>query len=355
MQLFKRWSPFILLVCILAILLVPKLVLTSQSAASPAGPPQRSAQPVKVEVVKAEPFAQTRKFSGTLRAFDGVDIQPETSGKVVRIAFEEGAMVKEGDLLVKLKDDELRAQLRAARHSLELARLQANRQMRLLQSGSTTQEAFDEARIRQSTLEAELALIDARLDKTEIRAPFSGSIGLRQVSPGAVVNSNTVITTLQQIDNLKVDFSVPERHLTSLRIGKPVSLQVDGQDTVFSGEIIAINPKIDIATRTLTCRALVRNDQRRLLPGGFAQVSIDLQTVDEAILIPSTAVIPDLETQTVFLAMEGKAISRKITTGARTNDRVLVTSGLQPGDKVITVGVQSLRPQSPIRVVKDES
>lgn len=353
MKKFLRWSPFFVLIVLLSFLVASKLIAQSVNATGSAQ--SRGAgegQPVRALTVTSEPFSLEREFTGTLVAREGVDIRPEISGKVVEIAFEEGSFVNRGELLVRLNDSELQAELEAANQNLRLAKLQAQRQARLVDTGSTSREAFDEARIREASLQALVHLIEARLEKTRILAPFSGLIGLRDVSLGSVIDSSDVITSLQSIDELKVDFAIPERHVPLIQMGMPVSLQIEGYADPFPGKLSATSPKIDRDTRTLLCRAVVNNEKRQLLPGSFARVTIALRNFPDAILLPSTALIPSLEGQSIFVVEDNKAVPRKISIELRTPDRVLVRSGVDIGEQVVVLGVQGLRPNASVQLIQ---
>jgi membrane fusion protein (multidrug efflux system) len=353
MRFLRRWSVFIVLGGLLAALLVSKLLLSpsSQPTAGGGGGGGRQAAVVRVHAVEPEDVRERIVLNGSLVADEGVLLRAETSGAVVGVHFNEGGCVRRGDLLIKIRDDELQAQRRSAIYDLELASLNERRQERLLQSQSTTQEAFDEARIRRQNVEAQVALIDARIAKTELRAPFDGRIGLRNISPGAMVDTNTVVAALQAVDLLKVDFSVPERYLAEIATGQMISLRVEGVDRTFEGEIIAIEPRIDEVTRTLLCRARVHNDEGVLLPGGFATIELFLRRLDNAMMVPSVAIIPDLERTTLFVATDGRAEERVVRIGLRTADRVQVTEGLRPGDQVIVAGMQGLRNGTAVEVI----
>jgi membrane fusion protein (multidrug efflux system) len=190
--------------------------------------------------------------------------------------------------------------------------------------------------------EAEIELTQAQIAETEIRAPFDGVVGLRFVSLGAFVNANTRIATLQQLDRLKLDFTVPEKYATQIKPGNPVTFRTaDGES--YQGEIYAVDPRIDATTRTVLGRAVCRNDRGRLLPGAFASVEITLSQLKDALLIPAQAIIPGLDDRSVFVMQQGKAQRRAIQTGARTATTVHVVSGLAAGETVITSGLVQLR------------
>jgi membrane fusion protein (multidrug efflux system) len=298
---------------------------------------------VSVVVVKPEPFAETINSTGTLRADESVELQAETNGKVVAIKFTEGAAVHKGDLLVKLNDGELRASHARATFSAELAKVNEHRLDLLLKEGVAKRVDYDTALSAMHVQEADIQLIEAQIAKTEIRAPFDGTVGLRYVSEGAFVNANARIATLQRVDKLKLDFAIPEKYAGRIELGSPVTFTVAGGDRTFRGEIYAYDPRIDTVTRTVLIRAVCSNPNGSLLPGAFANVEMTLTQLDSAILIPAVAVIPGLNEKNVFVLKNGKAARHPVETGTRTATSVHILSGLSAGDIVITSGLQQMR------------
>ncbi|MDB5988194.1 MAG: efflux transporter periplasmic adaptor subunit [Nevskia sp.] len=312
--------------------------------------------PLKVSsvVVHTEPFAETVTSTGTLRAEESVDLQAEISGKVVAINFVEGARVRKGDLLVKLNDADLRAGREAAVQREKLAVLQERRLGQLLPEGYVTRGEYDIALNQANVQHAEVALIDAQIEKTEIRAPFDGTVGLRYISDGAYVNVNastsspTRVATLQQLDKLKIDFAVPEKYAGRIRLGDAIRFTVPGGDHAYQGEIYALDPRIDNSTHTVVLRALCPNPEHRLMPGAFANIELSLKQIDDAILVPAQAIIAGLNVTNVFVVSEGKATPRAVELGTRLQSTVHILSGLKPGDVVITSGLQQMRAGLPV-------
>lgn len=298
---------------------------------------------VSTYIVRATPFAETVTSTGTLRADEGVDLQAETNGKIVAINFTEGRRVKQNDLLVKLNDSDLRATLARATYRKELAQLRERRLAQLLDAKMVTQNDYDTALSDVNVQESEIDLARAQIEKTEIRAPFDGVVGLRYVSTGAYVNATTRIATVQRIDRLKIDFAIPEKYIGRIKVGSPVTFSVAGGEGRIAGEIYAFDPFIDTGTRTLLIRAICHNTEGRLLPGTFANVEMTLSEFRDAVLIPAEAVIPGVNEKNVFLLSDGKAERRMVETGTRTASTVHILSGLKPGDVVITSGLQALR------------
>ena len=305
---------------------------------------------VRTIIAETEVMEDRIFLNGTLIANESVEIRAETGGRVVEIGFEEGALVEEGALLIRIDDRELKSLLASAKQRQKFAETEFQRQEQLLSSGGATQAIYDSSLNALELARTEVDLISTRLARMELRAPFPGRVGLRHVSLGALVDSGTDITTLQQTDILKVDFAVPERYLPSLSKGLKVTLAIAGMEEKFEGEVVAIEPRIDRETRTVTLRAMVNNEEGRLLPGGFASIELVLDTAEDAILVPSIALRPGLDSDVLYLVVDGKAVAREVTIGTRTTERVRIMEGLAPGEEVIVDGVQSVRPGQPVRV-----
>jgi membrane fusion protein (multidrug efflux system) len=322
---------------------------------TPAGPAARGKgaggnKPLLTDayVVKTTKLAQTIEASGTLQSNEEVEVKPEITGRIVGLYFKEGVNVKKGDLLVKIYDEDLKAQLQKLQLQQQLAKTTLERQENLLKINGISQQDVDVTRNQVSAYGADIDYTRTQLQKTELRAPFNGRLGLRNVSLGAIVSPTTVITTLQQIDPLKIDFSIPEKYRTAIKLGDAVDFRVAGDNNVYKGSIYAMDPKIDLATRTIRIRAIVPN-AGKLLPGAFARITISLRDMPEAIMIPSQAVIPGTRDKSVIVADSGKVKFVIIETGIRDENNVQVTSGLNIGDTVITSGIMQLRPGMVIR------
>jgi len=308
--------------------------------------------PVYTETVQPRTLEERITATGSIVADEAVELVSEVSGKVVSIAFEEGSVVKKGDVLLKINDEELAAQAARAESRVTLARAQAARQTQLVEAGGTSREALDTAESEVSVLAAEATLARAQHAKTEIRAPFDGVIGLRYVSEGAYIDSSARIATLQKIDTIKVDFSIAERHLDRVQPGAKVRISVAGVAEPFTGEVYAIEPRIDPATRTLRLRARSENPRGKVLPGGFATVEMSLRQIPNALMVPADALVAGLNDQRVYVLENGQAKERKVQTGLRLSREVQIVSGLEPGATVITSGQLQLRPGVRVQAVK---
>jgi len=298
---------------------------------------------VDAYVVKTSSLNETIEASGTLQSNEEVQVQAEITGRVTGLYFKEGTTVSKGTLLVKIYDEDLKAQLQKLELQRELAKTTLERQENLLKINGISRQDVDVTRNQVSAYGADIEYTRTQLQKTELRAPFSGRLGLRNISLGAIVTPTTVITTLQQIDPLKVDFSVPEKYRTAITQGDVVDFKVAGDQQSYKGSIYAIDPKIDLSTRTIKIRAIVPN-AGKLLPGAFARVQISLKNMPDAIMIPTQAVIPGTRDKKVAIADSGKAKFVIVETGIRNADNVQITSGLSVGDTVITSGIMQIKP-----------
>ena len=293
-------------------------------------------------IVKTTKLGETIEASGTLQSNEEVEVKPEITGRVTGLYFKEGVNVGKGALLVKIYDEDLKAQLQKLELQRQLARTTLQRQENLLKINGISQQDVDVTRNQVSAYGADIEYTKTQLQKTELRAPFSGRLGLRSISLGAIISPTTIITTLQQIDPLKIDFSIPEKYRSSIKLGDAVSFRVSGDNNDYKGSIYAMDPKIDLATRTIRIRAIMPNNGK-LFPGSFAKVSLSLRDMPEAIMIPTQAVIPGTRDKKVIVADSGKAKFVVVQTGIRDEDNVQITSGLNVGDTVVTSGIMQLR------------
>lgn len=286
--------------------------------------------------------------TGTLKPDEEVDLSFETSGKIVGINFTEGSRVKKGDLLAKINDRPLQAQLEKLKSQLKMAEAKEFRQRSLLDKDAISQESYDQIRTDVQTINADINLINARISETELRAPFDGKIGLRNLSEGSFATSSTKITKLVKISPLKIEFSIPEKYASEIKIGYPITFSIDGSNEVYNASVYAVDPKIDIETRTIVLRALYPNKNEELKSGRYAGVTLQLSQIDSAMAIPTEALIPEMEGEKVFIYKHGKAQSIKVSTGLRTESKIQITKGLRFGDTLITTGIMQLRQNLPV-------
>jgi membrane fusion protein (multidrug efflux system) len=286
--------------------------------------------------------------TGTLRPDEEVDLSFETSGKIVNINFKEGTRVRKGDLLAKINDRPLQAQLQRLLVEKKLAEEKEFRQRSLLDKDAISQESYDQIQTELQTTEADINLIRARISETELRAPFDGIIGLRYLSEGAYATPSTKIARLIKISPIKIEFSIPEKYASEIKIGYPVTFKIDGTDEIFNASVYAVDPKIDIETRTIVLRALYPNKNEELKSGRYASITLKMSQIDSAIAIPTEALIPEMEGEKVFIYKSGKASTVKVSTGLRTESRIQITRGLKYGDTLLTSGILQLRQSLPI-------
>jgi membrane fusion protein (multidrug efflux system) len=340
---------------VLAGALVPRLL---SSRSGPSAPPARSsateAVPVRTVTVLPQTLIERLATTGTVRANEDVELVVEIAGKVSGIHFREGSRVRAGQLLLEIDDTQLRAERDRAAYRLSLAERSETRQRRLLDEGLTSQEEYDFALSELNVLKAELELAEARLVKTSIHAPFEGVIGLRDVSVGSYLTPQTRIATLQDVDPVKIDFSIPEKYVGDLSAGATIEFRTKASERVHTGTILAVEPRVDLDTRSLTLRATSPNPDGALVPGAFADVEIVVRRIEGALAVPSRAIIPELGGKKVFIVEGGEAQPRSVETGLRTADLVEVTRGLEPNDRVVVTAIQRMRTGLPVEIEEEE-
>jgi membrane fusion protein (multidrug efflux system) len=330
------------------------LIFSSCSSKSNDPTPRSGGRPAAMSVsgivTTLQPLDNIVNSSGTILASESVDLAAEASGTIQSISFKEGAHVKKNDLLVKINDEDLRAQLKKTELQIQLATDQADRQKRLFETNNSSKEQYDVAVNTLATLKADLENLVASIRKREIRAPFEGIIGLRYVSEGSYISPTTRIASIQKINPLKIDFSIPEKYAGKVRVGDVVKLHSDETNLDFTGKVYAVEPEIEPSTRTVQLRALCDNKAEKIYPGGYVHVELRLKEPGGALMIPTQAIIPVLKGQTVLVRKNGVVVSVPVKTGIRTPSEVQITNGLSAGDTVLTTGILQLRPGMPVTV-----
>jgi len=301
-------------------------------------------------VVHSETFDNNLSLSGSIEANEQVEIRSEVSGIVEEIHFNEGASVTKGQVLFKVNDLELRAQLGQATTKENLASENERRAKLLLQKEAISQEEFDIARADFKSAQAQSQLIKAQIAKTSVRAPFSGKIGLRSISPGTYITPSILVAKLVNIGKLKITFSIPEKYASQVKMNSTISFTVTGSSDKYEAKIYAIEPEVQVATRTLQVRAIAENKTGKLLPGTFANVELPLDVIKDAIVVPTEAIVPVQNGKKVFISNMGKAKEVMVETATRTDASIIVLSGLKTGDTLITSGVMSLKADGPVKV-----
>lgn len=347
----KRVISIIGIAVVLMIIAYPKVkgYFNNSSNASSSGS-SNSPLLVDVFVIKADTLDNKIFTTGTLIPNEEVELSAESPGIIQELYLNEGATVRENELLVKINDRDLQAQLTRAEFRLKLAEERERRQEQLLSKGGISQEEYDATLNEVNVLRAEVSLIKAQIEKTEVRAPFSGILGLKYVSDGSYISPITRIATLQDIDPIKLDFSVPERYAAQVNIGSKITFSVQGIDEELSATVYAKEPRINTETRTLQVRARSENSNGALLPGAFADLELTLDTINGALLVPTVSLVPELQGQKVFLLKNGVVQPQSVETGIRTDRKIQITNGVQAGDTVLTTGLLQVRPGMKVMV-----
>lgn len=303
---------------------------------------------VNAKIVKPHLLTDELFVSGKLVPDEEVDLSFETSGKIIDINFTEGTFVTEGQLLAKVNDSQLQAQLKRLEAQMPLAEDRVFRQNALLQRDAVSKEAYEQVKTELATLNADIENVKANIAMTELRAPFDGIIGLRQVSTGAYASPTTVIAKLTKITPLKVEFAVPERYARQVKKGTNLTFRIEGFLKDFNSQVYATESRIDDETHTLTVRALYPNKNGELLPGRYADISLKQEEIKEALAIPSEAIVPEMGKNKVFVYRSGKAYPTDVTIGIRTEAEVQIVEGLSAGDTILTSGTLQLRTGMPV-------
>ncbi len=303
-------------------------------------------------VVRTRPLTENIAMPGTLLPYETTQIRPEISGRIVSLNIPEGRVVSKGTLLVKLFDGDLQAQLKKLEVQLSIAEKTVERQKALLEISGISQQEYDLSQLQANNLNADIELVKVNIAKTRILAPYSGKVGLRNVSPGAYVTPADILTTISQVNDLKLEFTVPEKYSENMRKGREVSFTVDGLDKRYKASIMATETTIEANTRSLRVRAVVKGEQEELVAGGFAKVSLQLSHADEPMVVPTHAVIPQARGKRVVIYRGGVAEFKDVSTGIRDSAFVQILDGLKVGDTVITTALLAIRPESKVTLTK---
>ena len=303
---------------------------------------------VNAIVAKPQSVSDEILINGSILPDEEVDLSFETSGKIVEINFKEGTFVNKGQLLAKVNDRPLQAQLQKLTSQVKLAEDRVYRQSLLLKKDAVSQEAYEQVKTDLAKLEADIELIKANIEQTELRAPFDGVIGLRGVSVGSYASPSVVVAKLTKISPVKVEFAVPERYTDDIKIGANVVFSLTGEVEQFRAKVYAKESKIDPVTHTLTVRALYDNRNGASLAGRYATVKLEKQRIDDAIVVPSDAIVPEMGVDKLFLYKSGKAQPVDVIAGLRTDKDVQIVRGINMGDTVIVSGTLQLRTGLPV-------
>ncbi|MDD2436389.1 MAG: efflux RND transporter periplasmic adaptor subunit [Massilibacteroides sp.] len=348
-----KWGVTLLIVLlILGMIIYPKAkrMLTAPKGGfespAPSGTPRNKILNINAEIIRSQPLSDKIVSAGSVIPDEEVDLSFESSGKVVAIYFTEGTHVKKGELLAKINDSPLQAQLKKLEAQIPLAKDRVYRQRALLAKDAVSQEAFEQVQTELEKLMADIDLVKANITLTELRAPFDGIIGLRNVSEGSYTTPSTIVAKLTKISPLKIDFSIPERYSGEVKFGTRISFSLESNDGIVQkhqATVYAVESKIDMDTRTLNVRATYPNERETILPGRLTWIEITKQEIQDALTVPSEAIIPEMGKNIVYKYQNGVAEPIEIKTGIRTESRVQAINGLSPGDTIITSGVMQLR------------
>ena len=324
---------------------------TPASAAPQGGGRNNAPASVTLAVVRSERISQKLEALGNARANESVDISSKTSNIVTAVTFRDGERVKRGQVLVQLDDAQARADVAAAQAAVTESQSQYDRSRELLNTQALSKSSFDQLVATLAANRARLGAAQARLEDTVIRAPFSGRVGLRRVSVGTLISPGDVITTLDDTSVIKLDFSVPENFLASVREGLSIRASAPAfPGHTFAGSVASIDSRVDMNTRSVTVRALLANDDGMLKPGMFLNVTLS-NDEREALLIPEEALTPEAERQFVFVVADGKVSKREVRIGGRQPGTVEVLAGLSAGERVIVEGTQKVRDGASVKAI----
>lgn len=326
----------------------PKENATAQPASLSGG----RVTPVEAILIQSGSVRDVIYVNGSTMPNEEVVISSEVAGKITKLLMKEGTYVNKGVPLVQLDVAELKAQRERLLVQQQLAQKIAERLEGLYKREGVSLQEYEIARAEADQVKAELALLNVQIEKRTVKAPFNGLLGLREVSEGSYLSPGMPIVSLVSVNPINIEFSVPERYGRDVNKGTPIDFRLDGTTDTYKATVIAKEPNIDPTTRTLKLKAQAPNPSGRILPGAFANVSVNLQFFDEAIMIPTKAVIPELGGKTVFVYRDGKAQSINIETGIRREEEIQVISGLERGDTLIVTGILQVKDGASVEITK---
>lgn len=337
-------------------LFVIVLLLSCGSSSKPDAPksPGKGGRQMtlKVDGFIVTPVSISEKIDvpGSLLANEATDIHPEISGRLVQLNVAEGKFVTKGALLAKIYDGDLQAQLKKLQVQLEIAKTNEERSAQLLKIQGISKADYDASALNVSNTQADIDITRANITKTEIRAPFTGKLGLKNISPGAYVTPSTVLASIQEVNVLKLDFTVPEKYSSQMNVGRTVSFTTEGSTKTYTAKVMATESSVTQDTRTLTVRAIVQNNDAALVPGSFAKVMLRFEPDPNALMVPSQAIIPQARGKKVVVYRDSVARFVDVTTGIRDSARVQVLTGLKQGDTIIITGLLSIKPDGKVQI-----
>lgn len=350
MSLVTPHRAFWLLVLLLASCESKKEGGPSSRPAGGMNPRQRGPMSVEAFVARTSALTEDIEVPGSLLPLEETQIRSEVSGRIIQLNIPEGAVVPKGALLVKLFDQDLQAQLRKLKVQLQIAIKTVQRQKELLAINGISQQDYDLSALNVDNLKADIQSTEIAISKTEIRAAYEGQVGLRRVSVGSFLSTADIITTLRDVRQLKLEFSVPEKYAKNIAKGSHVTFRVDGGQLDHTAQVIATEGNVEQTTRTLKVRALVTAKHAELVPGVFARVHLELGKDNNAIMLPTQAIIPQARNKRVILLRRDSAVFQIVETGIRDSSYVQILRGIKAGDTVITTGLMAIRPGSKVKI-----
>jgi membrane fusion protein (multidrug efflux system) len=330
---------------------VQKIISDNQKAPEKNNSKKESILNVNAIKVKYEILDNKIITSGTFLADESIALKSEISGKIDEINFYEGKPVNSKQLLIKLKSDDILAQIKKTKERLNFLELTEKRQKKLLAIEGISQEEYDITLSELSIQKAELEYFNSLLEKTKIYSPFAGTAGLRYFSVGSYITPNDVISNIYKIDRLKLEFSIPQKYFNLLEVGKSIEFTLPPMPDIHNATIYAVDPEINATTRTVIARAYYNNAVKKIKPGSFAEIMLNTSFQDKKIMIPTQALIPDLESEKVYIFKDGKAVFQNVKTGLRTTTEIEIVEGLNEGDIVISSGIMQLRPNTFVKII----
>ncbi len=344
---------WIIIVVVIALVIASKFMFFAPKEDPAKAAKGKPKGPVAVNyyVVKSTSFDNDVFATGKIGALNQIDILPEVGGKVIAIYFKEGEIVNKGSVLVKLNDADLQAQLLKSKTQIALSEQKLERLKKIISINGISKEELDIQENELNSLKADQAYILAQLAKTSIVAPFTGVVGLKNISEGSFVSMSTPIVSLVQTKPLYVEFSVPEKYSNLFNKGIAVKFSNDNSKEQQSATIYAIEPRVDELTKTIKARAAYTGDAH-FYPGSFVKVFANLGETQNALMVPTQCIIPTLKGQKVYIAKNGIASEAMVTIGVRTDDKIQIIDGVSAGDTVITTGLLSLKKDADLKLLK---
>lgn len=310
--------------------------------------------PVNVEgyIVKTSSISNNIEVPGNITPYESTELHPEVAGRVVALNINEGSNVKKGTMLVKLFDGDLQAQLNKLQVQLGISQKTYQRQGELIKISGISQQEYDLSSLDVSNIRADIDVIKTSIAKTEVRAPFDGRLGLRNISLGAYITTQTILTTIQQVNQLKLQFTIPEKYARNISQTREITFTTEGYNRKFTAKVLATEASVTENNRSLTIKAVVTSKDAKLFPGAFAKVMFDFGKNDSALMIPSQAVIPGVRNKQVILYKKGKPVFVVVGTGIRDSSQVQILSGINAGDTILITGLLTIKPQSKLKLAK---